>query len=81
MSKNVEFVLNLAGLNQLMKSGPMQSALNQAAAQLRGRAGEGYEIESAHPINFIAIASVYAATREAKKDNLKNKTLRKAIGG
>ena len=80
MSKNVEFKLNLPGLNELMKSGQMQSALNQAAAQIQGRAGAGYEVESAHPISFVAIASVYAATREAKKDNLKNNTLLKASG-
>ena len=81
MSKNVKFVLNLAGLNELMKSGPMQSTLNQAAAQIQGRAGAGYSIESAHAIGFVAIASVYAATREAKRDNLKNNTLLKAKGG
>ena len=81
MSKNVKFVLNLAGLNELMKSGPMQSALNQVAAQIQGRAGAGYSIESAHPISFVAIAQVYAETREAKRDNLKNNTLLKAKGG
>lgn len=81
MSKNVKFVLNLPGLNELMKSGPMQSAVNAVAASIRGRAGEGYEIESAHPISFVAIASVYPATRKAKKDNLKNNTLLKAKGG
>ena len=81
MSKGVEFELNLPGLNELMKSGEMQSALNEAAAQIQARAGEGYDIESAHPISFIAIASVYAGTKEAKQDNLKNNTLLKAMGG
>ena len=81
MSNNVKFVLNLAGLNQLMKSGEMQSVLNRAAAQIQGRAGAGYSIESAHPISFVAIASVYAAKQKKKKDNLKNNTLLKAKGG
>lgn len=80
MSK-VEFELNLAGLNELMKSSEMQSTLNDVAAQIQARAGAGYAVESAHPISFIAIASVYAGTKEAKQDNLKNNTLLKAMGG
>lgn len=77
---DVKFVLNLPGLNELMKSPAMCAALNSAAASIQGRAGKGYEIESAHPISFVAIASVYAATREARKDNLENNTLLKARG-
>lgn len=79
MSKN--FKLNLPGLNELMKSGAMQSILNNAAGQIAGNAGEGYEVESAHPIGFIAIASVKAATFKARRDDQKNKTLLKAAGG
>lgn len=74
MSK-VEFKLNLAGLNELMKSGEMQSILNRAAAAIAARAGggDGYAVESAHPISFVAIASV----RGSNKDN----ALEKAAGG
>lgn len=79
MSKN--FKLNLPGLNELMKSGEMQSILNNAAGQIAGSAGEGYELESAHPIGFVAIASVKAATWKARRDDKKNKTLLKAAGG
>lgn len=80
MSKKYTFQLNLSGLNQLMKSGPMQSALNSAANSIGAMAGDGYEIESAHPISFVAIASVRAATYEARKDNSDNQTLLKAVG-
>lgn len=81
MSKNYTFKLNLKGLNELMKSGEMQSVLNKAASSIQGSAGAGYEIEAAHPISFIAIASVRAADFKARLDNSKNNTLLKAAGG
>ena len=81
MSKNVTFKLNLPGLNTLMKSGEMQSVLNSAASSIASSAGEGYEVESAHPISFIAIASVRAADFRARRDNAKTNTLLKAAGG
>ena len=78
---NVEFKLDLAGLNQLMKSGEMQAILNNAANRIAGSAGDGYEVESAHPISFVAIAASHARTQEARRDNSENNTLLKAAGG
>lgn len=80
MSK-IRFELDLAGLNELMKSGEMQAVLNSAARQIAGSAGDGYEVEAAHPISFVAIASVRAASAAARKDSAENKTLEKATGG
>ena len=80
MSKNVKFVLDLPELNALMKSGEMQAILNGAAQQMLSSLGKGYEVEQAHPINFIAIASVRAKSRKAKLENNKNNTLLKAQG-
>lgn len=77
----VDFKLNLAGLNELMKSGAMQGILNAAAQKIAGSAGDGFAVESAHPISFVAIASVYAGTAKAKRDTLENNTLLKATGG
>ena len=77
----VEFKLDLAGLNQLMKSSEMQSVLNSAANQIAAAAGPGYEVEAAHPISFVGIAAVHAATFAAKRDNSENNTLLKAAGG
>ena len=77
----VKFVLNLPGLNELMKSGEMQAMLNSAARSIAGSAGDGYEVETAHPISFVAIASVRAASAAARKDSAENKTLEKAAGG
>lgn len=78
---DVQFKLNLPGLNELMKSGAMQSVLNSAAASIASSAGAGYETEAAHNINFIAIASVRAATREARKACNETNELLKAAGG
>ena len=81
MSNNVKVELDLAGISELMKSPEMMGIINQAAQQIASAAGEGYETEAAHPISFVAIASVYPATRAAKRDNRKNKTLEKAARG
>ena len=74
------FKLNLKGLNELMKSAAMQSVLNTAASRIAGKAGEGYEIEQAHPISFVAIASVRTGDAASRRDNNKNNTLLKAAG-
>ena len=76
----VNFKLNLKGLNELMKSSEMQGILNQGAEAIAAAAGDGFEIEAAHPINFIAIASVYPATYKAKLKNGKHNILEKAKG-
>lgn len=81
MAEKIKFELSLAGLNELMKSGEMQAVLNSAAEQIADAAGDGYEVESAHPIRFVGIAAVHAATREARQDNSDNNTLLKAAGG
>lgn len=74
------FKLNLRGLNEVMKSSGMQGVLNQAAAQISAAAGDGYEVESAHPISFVAIASVRTGDFAARLDNSKHNTLLKAAG-
>lgn len=80
MSKNVKFKLNLPGLQEVMKSGEMQQIIDSAAGAIANAAGPGYDAESAHPIGFVAIASVYAGDFKAKLDNSRNKTLQKAAG-
>lgn len=77
----VQFKLNLSGLNALMKSSEMQAVLNSAASQIANAAGDGYEVEDAHPIRFISIAAVHARTAAAKRENNENNTLLKAAGG
>lgn len=75
----VKFKFNLAGLNELMKSGEMQSILDGCARRIAAAAGEGYEAETAHPIQYVAIASAYAGTWDAARDNSENNTLLKSL--
>jgi len=81
MSKSVEFKLNLAGLNTLMKSPEMQAIENKVLSQVAAQLGDGFEVESSHPIGFIAIASVRAKTYKARLAQNKTKVIDKAFGG
>lgn len=76
----IKFKFNLSGLNELMKSAEIQGVLNDAANQIAAQAGEGYEVEQAHPIRFVAISSVNASTWDAVRDNSENNTLQTAMG-
>lgn len=79
MSSNITVKLNLAGINELMKSPEIQASLEYAGEAVAAAAGEGYETRS-HVINWVAVTNVYPATREAAQDNYRNNTLQKAIG-
>lgn len=75
---NMKFKLNRSGVASLMKSEAMQGVLEEKATAIRYRAGEGYKQDT-----FVgktrANAMVYADTYQAKKDNMKNNTLLKAV--
>lgn len=75
---NMKFKLNRSGVASLMKSTEMQAVLEEKATAVRNRAGEGYKQDT-----FVgktrANAMVYADTYQAKKDNMKNNTLLKAV--
>lgn len=77
---DVVFKLDLRGLNNLMKSPEMQGVLNSAAERIRDVAGDGYTVEAAHPISFVAIASVRIGDFKSRLDNSRNNTLLKAAG-
>ena len=78
MSK-VKFVLNRAGVRELLRSPEAGNVCKSYAEAIRNRAGNGYEVDTYVGTNR-ANASVYAATYEARKDNLDNNTLLKARG-
>lgn len=77
MSK-MKFKLNSSGVGSLLKSVEMQNVLSTHATNIRNRCGDGYEQDV-----FIgqsrANAMVNAVTFQAKKDNMKNNTLLKAV--
>ena len=75
----VKFELNLAGLNEVMKSAGVQSALEAAGQTVAGIADGNYGVD-VHDANFVAIASVYPADRESAIKNARNNELLKALG-
>ena len=81
MSKDITFKLNLSGLNALMKSSEMQAIEDGALQQVAAQLGEGFEVESSHPIGFVAIGSVRAVTVQARLQQNRTKVIDKAFGG
>lgn len=77
MSK-LKFELNKAGVRALMQSEEMQSILNEKASNAISKLGPGYEKDS-HVGKNRANAMVYAETYQAKKDNLRNNSILKAV--
>lgn len=77
---NTRFKLNLHGLNELMKSGEMVSALNAAGAAVANAAGSDYAY-SVHQAKYVAICNVYPNSKAAAHENYKENTLVKALSG
>lgn len=76
----VDFKLNRAGVRELLRSGEMASICREHANKVKNAAGDGYEVTTYTGRNRVN-ASVHAETYEARKDNYKNNTLLKALGG
>lgn len=71
--------LNSQGVRELLKSQAIADACREQAEAVAGRAGEGYSVEQRdYPERTGYVVS--AETDEARRDNLKNNTLLKALG-
>ena len=81
MSKDVEFKLNLPGLNELMRSKEMQAIQNRALSQVAAQLGDGFAMETSHSISFVAIGSIRARTRKARKEQNESHVIDKAFWG
>ena len=77
MSK-FKFELNRSGVRTLMQSAEMQSILKDKANNALNSLGEGYKSDI-HVGKNRANAMVYADTYQAKRDNLKNNSILKAV--
>jgi hypothetical protein len=77
MAKN-KFKLNYKGVGELMKSKAMQTVLAEHATSIKNRCGDGYE-QDIYVGKDRANAMVSATTYQAKKDNMDNNTLLKAV--
>lgn len=79
MSKSLTFKLNRAGVRELMQSDQMVGVLESYAQKAAGSLGSGYEVTTMVGKNR-ANARIAAATSAARRDNLDNNTLLKAVG-
>ena len=74
----MKFKLNRKGVAELMKSAAMQEVLKEYATGIRNRCGDGYE-QDIYVGKNRANAMVSASTYQARKKNLENNTLLKAV--
>ena len=77
MAKSI-FKLNYKGVGELLKSKEMQNVLSEYATNIKNRCGDGYE-QDIYVGKNRANAMVKATTFKAKKDNMDNNTILKAV--
>lgn len=80
MANKVDFKLNRDGVRSLLKSPEMQSICLEYANNALGRLGPGYEVSSFSGRNRVN-AEVRAESFSARRDNLKNNSILKAVRG
>ena len=78
MSGKIRVELNSEGVRELLRSAEMEAICKQQAQEIKNRVGDGYIVTTYTGRNRVN-ASVYAVTDQAKRDNLKNNTLLKAV--
>lgn len=79
MANKVTIKLNSEGVRSLLRSEEMLTVCEQYANQVGARLGSGYEVSTYVGTNRVN-ASVTAVSDSAKKDNLDNNSLLKAVG-
>lgn len=79
MSK-VKVVLNRSGVRALMQSKEMQKICTDHANKARSKLGSGYEVTSMVG-KTRCNAEIAAISQAARKENSKNNTIMKAVGG
>lgn len=72
--------LNPSGVKAMLRSKEMKEICLEHAEAIRQRCGEGYKTDSYIGPNRCN-ASIWPASYQAKKDNSKNDTLIRAMGG
>lgn len=76
----VEIVLDPAGVRELLKSDAMMRICQQHANRAVAALGDGYEVNTYVGANRVN-AEVTAETFLARRDNMKNNSILKALGG
>ena len=80
MSEKIKIVLNRGGINELLHSAGIESALMSAAEKVQGRAGANFGA-FAVKMPSRSIVRVSAVNREGMKENSDNNVLVKSLFG
>lgn len=80
MSSKLKIVLNREAVRGLLRSQEILDICEKHASQAQSRLGAGYEVNTHIGKNRVN-AAIVATTYEAKKENAKNNTILKALGG
>jgi hypothetical protein len=75
---NVTIKLNKAGVREMLRSQEMMAICEEQANKALGKLGDGYTVTTMTGKNRVN-ASIFAETYEAKRDNLKNNSILKAL--
>ena len=73
-------VLVRSGVRQLLNSPEAADCISALGRNMARRAGEGYAAEEPHKTGQRVAVNVHAETQKARRDNLENNTLLKAMG-
>lgn len=73
-------VLNRSGVRELLQSDEMKAICEEHANRTLGRLGQGYTVTTMTGKTRVN-ASIYAESTEAKRDNMKNNSILKALRG
>ena len=77
MSK-LKVTLNRAGVRELLRSEELRAVCREHAEAIRSRCGAGYAADDYTGVNRVN-AMVYADTAAARRDNLENETILRAL--
>ena len=75
----VKFKLDRKGIRALVSSDEAQGVVNEAAEELRARAGDGFKVHSSNK-GKRARAYIHASTKEAGMEQIKHHTLERVLG-
>lgn len=75
---NVKIELNSDGVRALLRSGEMMTECEKRANEAVGRLGDGYTVTT-HTGKKRVNASVLAESYEARRDNMENNSILKAL--
>ena len=75
----VRFKLDRKGIQALVSSDEAQGVVNEAAEELRARAGDGFKVHSSNR-GKRPRAYIHASTKEAGLEQIKHHTLERVLG-